>query len=744
MKKLFTLLALIAIATFSYAGIQKTIEIKADAPSVQTVNFNKVKSMTEDLKSRQVFWEVDFEEPSPVWTFGSDQGFGEQWQVGNHSAVPADWKTPTGYYFMYLGYFSETGSVQIGEDWFPQGHWAWINIVSELVSGNGYEAQDVGNSWIQFDNIDLTQANNPELVFYQLYRPLNDVSSFIDLSTDGGSTWTEIEVNENVPVNATHQEQVDNLIYTLYIGNHVANEPNVSIRFRWNTGSVGPNGVAYGWQIDDIKITQAATMYDLSIEDTRMSFFEYGDYHNNPTDYHSSSHYGQIPQQQYNSLHALSWFNIAVKNKGLETVVPNVNIIILDPNQNEVYNNTIAGSAIAITQVDTIDVVTNEFDLGPNPQIGEYKVLYEVFIPGEEDENPEDNMDTAYFHITEYTMSRDAQLVSARTGPAMWTTGGNDGDMLGTNYLLLYEDEITSVDIFIHEDSDPETGFIVRLYQWMGTAWVDLSHSVYFEVQEQHIGQWVNISFLYPAIIQFQQGEDWAQVRAAIEFHYNNPENDLWIGTDDETNNHSFWGASWYFMEGQNPMQWFSITNWTPSGLGIRINTGTPPLTANFYGVPLTIEPGESVQFYDTSLGDPTSWTWTFQNGYPSSSTEQNPSVTYINPGECFDVTLTVSDGIETDTEVKEDYICVDHPVDITDEIKHRAKLYPNPAKNTVTVEADNIKMVSFLDVTGRIIKSIECNTDNLNIDISSFPTGNYFVRIMTENHITVKNLIVK
>lgn len=743
MKKICTLLALIVIAAFSYAGIQKTIETKADAPSVQTVSFEKVKSQANDLKNRTIFWEVDFEEPSAVWSFGSDPGFGEQWQVGDHSAVPADWKTAQGYYFMYLGYFSLTGSLEIGGDWYPSGKWAWINIVSELISGNGPEAQDEGNSWIRFDNINLSQANNPELVFYQLYRPLNDVSVFVDLSTDGGSTWTEIEVNEDVPVNATHQQQVDNLIYTLYIGNHVANQPNVSLRFRWNTGSVGPNGVGYGWQIDDIKIVEASVMYDISIEDSRMSFFEYEDYHNDPTYYHYSSHYGQIPQHQYSSQYALSWFNVAVKNKGLETIIPSINVKVLDPNMTEIYNNTVQGTPLAITQVDTIDIISNEFDLGPAPQIGEYMVIYEAFIQGEEDENPLDNMDTAYFHITEYTMSRDAQVVTARTGPAMWMSGGNDGDLIATNYLLLYEDEITSVDIYIHEDSDPGTGFIVRLYQWMG-SWVDLSHSVYFEVEPQHIGQWVNISFLYPAIVQFQQGEDWAQVRTAVEFYYNNPEYDLWIGTDTETNNHSFWGASWYFMEGPNAGQWFSITNWPPSGLGIRINTGTPPLTANFYGVPETVLPGESVQFYDTSLGDPISWEWTFQNGYPSSSNMQNPSVTYINPGECFDVTLTVSDGIEVDTKVKENYICVDWPIDVSTEVKNQVKIYPNPANNVVSIEADNINNVSIIDVTGRIVKAIDKNTDKLIIDISEIPTGNYFVRIMTENDVVVKKLIVK
>ncbi|MFN0037801.1 MAG: PKD domain-containing protein [Saprospiraceae bacterium] len=47
------------------------------------------------------------------------------------------------------------------------------------------------------------------------------------------------------------------------------------------------------------------------------------------------------------------------------------------------------------------------------------------------------------------------------------------------------------------------------------------------------------------------------------------------------------------------------------------------------------------VQYQDQSAGNPTAWAWQFPGGIPSTSTAQNPSVTYINAGT-FDVTLTV------------------------------------------------------------------------------------------------------
>lgn len=62
------------------------------------------------------------------------------------------------------------------------------------------------------------------------------------------------------------------------------------------------------------------------------------------------------------------------------------------------------------------------------------------------------------------------------------------------------------------------------------------------------------------------------------------------------------------------------------------------------------------VYFFDQSSGDATSWSWTFEGGSPATSTNENPLVVYFNPG-LYDVTLTVSDGVDTSTLVMADYI---------------------------------------------------------------------------------------
>lgn len=81
------------------------------------------------------------------------------------------------------------------------------------------------------------------------------------------------------------------------------------------------------------------------------------------------------------------------------------------------------------------------------------------------------------------------------------------------------------------------------------------------------------------------------------------------------------------------------------------------PLNANFEADQTEVCTGTTVNFTDLS-GGAISWSWTFEGGTPSTSTDQNPSVTYNTPGT-YNVELEVSDGVSYITEIKFDYITV-------------------------------------------------------------------------------------
>lgn len=82
------------------------------------------------------------------------------------------------------------------------------------------------------------------------------------------------------------------------------------------------------------------------------------------------------------------------------------------------------------------------------------------------------------------------------------------------------------------------------------------------------------------------------------------------------------------------------------------------PLAANFEASDVDLCVSDRIDFTDLSEGVPITWEWTFEGGDPSTSTEQNPEVYYYDEGD-FDVTLTVHDGVFTETQIMEDYITV-------------------------------------------------------------------------------------
>jgi PKD repeat protein len=97
-----------------------------------------------------------------------------------------------------------------------------------------------------------------------------------------------------------------------------------------------------------------------------------------------------------------------------------------------------------------------------------------------------------------------------------------------------------------------------------------------------------------------------------------------------------------------------SSTNLTAVGAGI-----TPYLCkADFTTDRTTICVGDAISFEDDSYNAATGWNWSFNGGQPATSTAQNVTVTYSQPG-LYSVSLSATDGATTDSEVKTNYIRV-------------------------------------------------------------------------------------
>ncbi|MCB0805104.1 MAG: T9SS type A sorting domain-containing protein [Bacteroidales bacterium] len=156
----------------------------------------------------------------------------------------------------------------------------------------------------------------------------------------------------------------------------------------------------------------------------------------------------------------------------------------------------------------------------------------------------------------------------------------------------------------------------------------------------------------------------------------------IWTNTDGDTNPATAWelwdSGEWFNYGDQNSWQLNVAHAIYP------VVTDEVDLTANFVAGETGISPGETVGFQDLSLGTPISWMWEFEGGTPSTSTEQNPVVSYEQTGN-FDVKLIVNDGSMSDSITKPDYIHVSEQVPNIDTL-----IYPLPGSYVVFVLNNN------------------------------------------------------
>lgn len=161
-----------------------------------------------------------------------------------------------------------------------------------------------------------------------------------------------------------------------------------------------------------------------------------------------------------------------------------------------------------------------------------------------------------------------------------------------------------------------------------------------------------------------------------------------------------------------------------------RLDMGT--VSADFMADVTSIVEGESVHFTDLSTGGITTWNWTFEGGTPAFSTEQNPTVVYYTEG-VYNVSLGVSNGVNNNSIVKEDYITVDHVTGIKVNSEEGIHIFPNPATNTLHISGVQNSEVTIYNSTGTKVQSFIDFTGQA-IDLSDWTSGIYFITVIRNN----------
>ena len=158
---------------------------------------------------------------------------------------------------------------------------------------------------------------------------------------------------------------------------------------------------------------------------------------------------------------------------------------------------------------------------------------------------------------------------------------------------------------------------------------------------------------------------------------------------------------------------------------------------ADFSYVVSKQEEGFSVQFNDLSTNLPESWSWTFANGTPESSTEQNPVVAFAEEGEYL-ISLVAENQYGRDSVARTINVVGINDYNVDDMVS----IYPNPTSSILNIEAENLVSISIFDMSGKIVYFADENCSTASIDLSGFANAEYMVKVETKEGSSLKRII--
>ena len=69
--------------------------------------------------------------------------------------------------------------------------------------------------------------------------------------------------------------------------------------------------------------------------------------------------------------------------------------------------------------------------------------------------------------------------------------------------------------------------------------------------------------------------------------------------------------------------------------------------------------------------------------------------------------------------------------------------LFPNPAKNKLTIEAsESINMLEIYNVNGALVSKQTNCSDKIEINVSSYAIGTYMIRLTTDNTVEIRRFV--
>lgn len=161
---------------------------------------------------------------------------------------------------------------------------------------------------------------------------------------------------------------------------------------------------------------------------------------------------------------------------------------------------------------------------------------------------------------------------------------------------------------------------------------------------------------------------------------------------------------------------------------------GGNTLTAIFTSDVTELCAGGQVHFYDNSTGNITSWQWTFPQGTPSTSTEQNPVIIYNTPGTPG-VSLTVSDGTNSNTFNALEYLIVMGEVSTPNQPTGATEICQDAPNETYTSSGNPAYVTNWIwDLSPTTAGTITPNGPTAVVNWSATFAGTASLKVKTSN----------
>lgn len=299
----------------------------------------------------------------------------------------------------------------------------WVIIDDDF---EGVAGQSTNSSLIS-PVIDLSGAPaNLKVEFEQFFQEFQQDMTYVGVSTDGGTTWNEVEINIGVGRDGRPNAELIDVNISAWVA---AGPSTVQLRFRYESTW------DYGWQVDNIAILELPSN-DMALVRTNNTAFDFANTSFNYMDY------SIYPLSQ---LAALSP-SATIRNKGFaEQTNVRVGFQVDGPNGNEVSSLT---SPSVIAPAQEVGITLQDFT--PSGALGDYILSYEVSQDAT-DEVPANNTVTSRIAVSTNLYAHDDGAVTSyqRQGP----DAENEPFEVGNYFVLTQGTFLTAIQVAIHEDT---------------------------------------------------------------------------------------------------------------------------------------------------------------------------------------------------------------------------------------------------------------------------------------------------